>query len=191
MSSRYPRAIPAVWLMTDDRMGEALWAALNALPRGAGVVFRHYTLDLAARKALFAKIARVAHKRRLVLVRAGPDRLARHEAGIHGRQRRVTRGLHTWPAHSRREAIAGVRAGADLLFVSPIFATRSHPKTRALGPNGAARIVRGLDVPAIALGGMTPARAILLTQRGFAGWAAIDAWLAADPSDQKCSAVPI
>jgi acyl dehydratase len=28
--------------MTDPRMGEALWQALERMPRGSGVIFRHY-----------------------------------------------------------------------------------------------------------------------------------------------------
>ena len=31
------------WLMTDERMGERLWEAIDRLPSGSGgIVFRHY-----------------------------------------------------------------------------------------------------------------------------------------------------
>jgi len=63
------------------------------------------------------------------------------------------------------------------VFVSPVFATRSHPGARALGPIRFALMVRGLPIPVIALGGMTAKRARRLQLLGASGWAAIDAWL--------------
>lgn len=171
MRPRHP--LPHLWLMTDERMGDALWTALERLPRGGGVVFRHYGLPLAERRALFARVAKIARRRGLLLVRAGPQRLGRHEAGVHGQR---GAGLVTCSAHSRREAVAAIRKGADMLFVSPVFATRSHPGAPALGPIRLGRMIRGLGVPVIALGGVNPARASRLHGFGIHGWAAIDAW---------------
>lgn len=178
MPHRHPAiSIPRLWLMTDERMGESLWHTLEKLPRGAGIVFRHYATPMKQRRRLFARIAAIAMRRGLVLLRAGPERLGRSEAGTHGAMR-PQRGLHSRAAHSRAEALAAGRAGADLLFVSPIFATRSHPGAPALGPQRAAMMIRGLGVPAIALGGMDARRFKRLRGLGFHGWAAIDAWTA-------------
>lgn len=120
---------------------------------------------------LFRRVVRIARARGLVVVRAG-KRAGFGEGGVHG----ATRGseLRTAPAHDRREAVAAVRRGADLLFVSPVFATRSHPGAEALGARKARRIAQGLPVIAIALGGMDARR--FRTLAGFDGWAAIDAW---------------
>lgn len=167
--------------MTDERMGEALWAALERLPRGAGVVFRHYRLAPKARRALFARVARIARRRRLVLIAGGADRL-KGAAGKHG-----GRGATTCSAHNAREVIAARRAGAALIFISPIFATRSHPEVQPLGIVRAARLARLADGRGIALGGVRRADAHRLREAGFAGWAAIDAWIGAD---QKRSAAP-
>ncbi|MBY9065011.1 thiamine phosphate synthase [Sphingomonas yunnanensis] len=168
-----PPRHPDRWLMTDERLGEALWPALERLPRGGGVVFRHHATATAERARLFARVAAVARRRRLLLVRAGATSLR----GERGRDARRGRGPVTWPAHSRREAIAAMRAGAALVFVSPIFPTRSHPGARTLGPLRAALIARGLPVAAIALGGVDERRyRRRLRALGFAGYAAIDAW---------------
>ena len=181
MPRRHPSKLPRLWLMTDERMGDALWRALAMLPRGSGIVFRHHATPLAERRALFAKVARIARARRLILVRAGPVRLGR-EQGIHGKiggksgGRALPGQIRTWPAHSRIEALAGIRAGADLIFVSPIFPTRSHPGAAASGPLRAALRIEGLDIPAIALGGMNARRFRRIRGFGFYGWAAIDAW---------------
>ena len=164
MVDRYP----VRWLMTDERMGDDLWPALRRLPPGSGVVFRHHATPRRARRALFDRVRRIARARQLVLVAANPPL----PCARHGR----VRGATTWPAHDRREAVAGARAGA-LLFVSPVFATRSHPGAGALGPVGAARVGRGLGLPMIALGGMTERRWRRIAHLGFHGWAAIDAWM--------------
>ncbi len=153
-----PKRVPTLWLMTDERMGEALWTALARLPRGSGVVFRHFATEPVARAAIFAQISRIARRRRLIVVRAGVERQA----------------LRLHPAHSVREAIAARRRGADLILVSPVYPTRTHPGARPLGPLRAATIARAAGIPAIALGGMTRARFKRMKRLGFVGWAAID-----------------
>src|SRR3546814_6089912 len=65
---------PRLWLMTDERLGDSLWTALDNLPPGAGIVFRHYRTPLAERRRLFAGVQAIADRRGLVLVRAGADR---------------------------------------------------------------------------------------------------------------------
>ena len=168
---------PTLWLMTDERMGDSLFAAIEALPRGAGIVFRHHATSRAGRRALFERVARVARRKHLVLIRAGTERLGRGEAGLHGAGRLGRLGLRTWSAHSRAQAIAGKRAGANILFVSPIYPTRSHLGAQALGPLRAAGIGRGLGLNIIALGGMDSRHFLRVRGLGFQGWAAIDAWL--------------
>lgn len=183
MPHRHPshvNELPRRWLMTDPRLGEALWDAIAALPDGSGVILRHYELPLAERRTLFAKIARIARRRGLMLVVAGKSWLG--SAPGHGR----CRGAMTAPVHSRREAIAAIRSGAKLLFVSPIHATRSHPGARALGAARFGLLIRGLSVPVIALGGMNERRWRALKPLGVHGWAGIDAWA----PDQKRIAVP-
>ncbi|WP_332837978.1 thiamine phosphate synthase [Sphingomonas sp. MA1305] len=155
----------AAWLMTDARVGDVI-AAIRALPPGAGIVFRQRELARGARHALFLRVRRLAKARRMRLSAAG----GLPGAAAHGGRRAATH-----PAHDRRQAIAAVRAGATLLFVSPLFATRSHPGAAALGPGRAVPIARGLPVARIALGGMDGQRWLRLRRYGFDGWAAIDA----------------
>lgn len=165
--------LPRRWLMTDERMGEGLWAALARLPAGSGVVFRHYGLPLAERRALFKRVRAVTRRRRLVLVVAGREWMGRVAAGTHGRHH----GALTAPVHSRIEAVAAVRAGARLLFVSPVFSTRSHVGVRGLGRVRLGLMVRGLGVPVVTLGGMSERRWRGVRALGVYGWAGIDAWV--------------
>ncbi|MDF2605073.1 MAG: thiamine monophosphate synthase [Sphingomonas sp.] len=165
------RPIPSIWLMTDERMGKRLWHAVQCLPRGAGIVFRHHRTPLAQRRRLFARLLRLARSRGLVLVRAGEVALP-GEMGVH---RGTSGAFVTWPVHDRHEARAARRAGAAIAFVSPVFATRSHPGARGLGMARAAALARALPMQRIALGGMDARR--FRQSANFDGWAAIDAWL--------------
>lgn len=158
--------------MTDARLGEQLWDALAAMPRGSGVVFRHYELARAERLALFRAVRQVARRRGLTLVVGGPAAGFGPVAG-HGRYR----GAWTAPVHSRAEAVRAVRNGAKLLFVSPVYTTRSHPNARELGRVRLGQITRGLKLPVIALGGMDERRWRKLGALDIYGWAGIDAWL--------------
>jgi thiamine-phosphate pyrophosphorylase len=173
MHARQP--LPRLWLMTDERMGETLWDALARLPRGSGVIFRHYrTPD---RRMLFARVRAVARRRGLVLLLAGNprDAVGWKADGAHGRSphRRASRPLlRTAPAHGARE-VASARAHAILL--SPVFPTRSHPGARSLGPLRFGLLARRTGAPLIALGGMNSARFGRLRRLGAYGWAAIDA----------------
>lgn len=171
MPRRHP--IPRLWLMTDLRMGEGLWDALERLPRGAGVVFRHYELRGGERHALFEKVRRVGRRRGLLVVAAG-DMPMRGEQGAHNSRRRT--GIATRAVHSRRELIVAKRDGVDAVFASPVFATRSHPGGRALGAVRLGLMIRDARVPVIALGRMDARQMRRLRGLGVYGWAGIDAW---------------
>ncbi len=161
-------------MMTDERLGENLFPTLRKLPKGAGVIFRHYSLTRAERAGLFRRVRAIARARRLMLLSGGPG-------GAHGRHF----GAVSVPVHSKRERIAAERNGAKLLFVSPIFSTASHPGARALGRSRFGLLIAGGRVPVIALGGMTRQRARSLSVFKIHGWAAISSL-----TYQKRKAVP-
>ena len=162
--------LPRLWLMTDERLGERLFEAIARLPEGAGIVFRHYGLAEDGRRALFEQV-RAAHQG-LVLLAGPPDVAAAWGAdGSHGRHR----GALTASAHDLAELRLAEAAGVRLVFLSPVFATRSHPGATPLGPDGFAALAAATALPAVALGGMDAARAKGLA--GAYGWAGIDAWL--------------
>lgn len=160
--------LPRLWLMTDERQGEDLWTALERLPRGGGVVFRHYGLAPRERRQLFERVRRVASRRRLFLLVGGQGLRG---DGVHGRR---GRGFRSASAHDLAELKRAERLGAKLVFLSPAFPTRSHPEARALGPVRFAMIARQARIPVIALGGMDGRRARRLPH--IYGWAGIDAW---------------
>jgi thiamine-phosphate pyrophosphorylase len=177
MHRRQP--LPRLWLMTDERQGEALWTALHRLPRGVGIVFRHYGLPPGERRKLFRAVRARAKKGGLTLILAGTAEEAASLGadGFHNRQhaRARPRLIHTAPAHSLREIRSAERSGADLIFLSPAFPTRSHPGQKALGPLRFMLLARQARVPVVALAGMDARRARKLRDAIY-GWAGIDAW---------------
>ena len=67
-----------------------------------------------------------------------------------------------------------MRARADLVLLSPVFPTRSHPGAATLGPVRFGSMALGRRVAA--LGGMDAQRFKRLRYLGAYGWAAIDAF---------------
>jgi thiamine-phosphate pyrophosphorylase len=160
-------------MMTDERQGDGLFDAIRRLPEAAGIVFRHYSLPEVARRDLFERV-REAAPGPVLLGGPAEQALAWGADGSHGRG--AGRGLRSAPVHDQAQIRAAERNGADLLFLSPVFATNSHPGARALGLARFAWLARRTLLPVIALGGMNPARGRRLASFGAYGWAGIDAW---------------
>jgi len=154
-------------LITDrERMPDPL-PLLDRLPPGGLVVLRHYGAP--DRAALAAVLARACRARRLELVVAEDFDLAiRLSAGLHlpeGLARSGAARVRLWhrrtgktltaAAHSRMALVRAAALGADLAFLSPVFATVSHPGAPALGAVRFRALARGARLPVWALGGMT------------------------------------
>ena len=171
---------PHCWLMTDERMGDRLWAAIDRLPIGdGGVVVRHYQLGHAERTALAERIAGLCRRRGLMLAIARDEELARQLGAqlVHHPDVIPDDLPFSRPVHSLAEAEQARIEGAALVFVSPLHATRSHPEAKPLTRDMAKKIVRAAGCPAIALGGMDARKFVRAQKNGFYGWAAIDAWI--------------
>lgn len=168
-------ALPRVWMLTDERQGDAMWGAIARLPYGAGVVVRHYSLRLPDRMEI---TRRIRDQGRFVAF-AGTEDEARQAGAqaVYGADLRRSHLPRLYPVHNRAEIAAAERAGAALLLLSPVFPTRSHPNARTLGPYRFTRLAASTRIPVIALGGMTSPRFRRLQKFGAEGWAAIDAWI--------------
>jgi len=171
--------LPRTWLITDERQGDRLWSALDALPEAAGVVFRHYGLDPKERRALFERVKLTGGGKRLCLL-GGTAKLAGDWGADGSYGNAITMKAPTLiraaPVHDRRELAAAERAGADLVFLSPLHPTRSHPAAPALGRLRFAVIARRARVPVIALGGIKAGTWEDWGRLNAYGWAGVDAW---------------
>lgn len=169
-------SLPNVWLISDVRNDHRLEAALKALPRGSGLIFRHYQLCPAARRARFHELAALARRKGHWLALAGSAAQARRWGAdaAYGSPGQLVAGPalpRLVTAHALRELAAARRSRADAVLLSPVFPTRSHPGTKGLGVVRFRLLARRAGLPVIALGGMNHHRA---RRTGGAGWAAID-----------------
>ncbi len=175
---------PALALMTDDeRLADPLAAAL-ALPRGSMVVVR--ARDAIRRADLAKAIMKLSRLRSLIVLIADDAALAVScdADGLHlpeaclgdaSHQRaRHPRWLISASVHSLAALGRAMRLPVDAVFLSPVFATKSHPGRAALTPVRANLIARAARVPVYALGGVNAHNAGRLAE-SFAGIAAIGA----------------
>lgn len=159
----------------DDRLSDPVSAA-RALPKGSLVIVRSRD---AKRRCALGEALRV-QTNGLILLAADDPVLADMLHGLHLPEIHARDAAHwrvrrphwviTVAAHSPR----GLHAPcADAVLLSPVFATKSHPKAQALTPVRARLMVQRALLPVLALGGVTARNAGLL--HGFSGIAAITA----------------
>lgn len=179
--------VPALVLMTDDTRDADWLAAAAALPAGSAVVVRHR--DARKREALARSLRAVCARGRVRLLIADDAALAlRVRAdGVHvpqaqlaripGLRARHARWLLTAATHDAASVVAAERLGADAVFVSPVFATASHPGGQTLGRVRFAALAARVRIPALALGGIDDARLGELAPARVAGAGVIGAWI--------------
>ncbi len=170
-------ALPRIWLVSDARNDAMLEQALARLPRGSGVILRHYHLSDDARVTRIRRLTRIARARGHAVIVAGTMAAARRMGadGAYGPAAALGgggAGLRLVTVHSLREI--GRARRADAVLLSPVFPTRSHPAGAVLGPVRFRLLAARASVPVIALGGMSASRA---RQLNAAHWAGIDAFL--------------
>ena len=174
---------PLLAFMTDDVRTPDPARALRRLTPGTIVIFRHY--DAPDRTVLGRRLAALARRRRLIFIVAGDRRLAKslNADGLHLPEGMVARRyrfapasdqwLITAAAHDPASARRAARNGADIVLMSPVLPTASHPGAPSLGIHRLATVCRGLNAPVMALGGIGPASARRVLAAGAIGIAGI------------------
>lgn len=182
--------LPHPILVTDaKRLADPL-PAMARLPRGAAVILRHYEWSPSDRLALLRRMIPPARRRRIQLLLAHPlpgrdpwrpdgVHLPEH-VGRHGCLARILLWRRARPDRLLSMACHGARAlgraeqlGLDLVLLSPILPTASHPGAVTLGPLRAALLARRSDRPVAALGGLSGRTARRLPPGAFIATAGI------------------
>jgi thiamine-phosphate pyrophosphorylase len=152
---------------------------------------RERDLEAAAVASIVSDLLRVTHgtRTRLVVNDRLDIALACGADGVHLRSDSIA------PAVARRIAPAGFLVGrsvhsvedavhvaaADYVIAGTVFPTRAKPTSQPiLGVDGLAAIVRSVDAPVLAIGGMTEANVADVARAGAAGCAAIGLFMAAE-----------
>jgi thiamine-phosphate pyrophosphorylase len=170
------RALPKLWLLSDQRNDARLEDALRRLPRGSAFVFRHYHLTPDARRERFDALAELCRAQGHLVILSSDEATAQAWGadGIYSNPGALGKHdglLRVATAHNAVQIDLANQAGADAVFLSPVFPTRSHPEGPCLGKDQFLQLAARAQRPVIALGGMTAERAAEL---GWDRWAAID-----------------
>jgi len=75
--------------------------------------------------------------------------------------------------HSLRSAQAAEHDGADYVIFGPVWESASHPGIAPAGLEALTEVVGSVDIPVLAIGGVTRERALEVLACGAAGYAAI------------------
>jgi thiamine-phosphate pyrophosphorylase len=139
------------WLIVNEALGPELWTALGRLPRGSGVLLLQQLTASAARR-----LRHVARRRKLVV--------------LEEKSRTAVR------VHHARELRRALERRPQMILISPVYRTVSHPDWVPLPRMRAAALARLGKRRAVALGGMDEKRYAKIAQLGFIGWAGISAF---------------
>jgi len=75
--------------------------------------------------------------------------------------------------HTLRAGLEAERDGADFVIFGPVWPSPTHPAGQAAGLTALAEISRELNIPVVAIGGVTALRIAECNAAGAAGYAAI------------------
>ena len=147
---RRRQTAPEQWFVADAP-GREFWASIRKLPRGSGVLVVAPMSSSERRR-----LRHLSRLRSLAVVIEQPRAAAR--------------------VHNIRELRQALLSRTELILLSPVFPTASHPDWLPLPRMRAAALARLADRRLLALGGMNAKRYAALRPLGFTGWAGISAF---------------
>ena len=164
-SHRSRQPLPSLLFMTDPARTPDPVSVARHLPRGSGVILRHY--EEPGRATMARKLANMCKRRGLLFLVGGDIGLARQVGadGVHlpealvGQARcirlRHWEWLITGAAHGSRGLLSAAKSGVDAAILAPVFRTDSHPGQPCLGPMRFRALLQSTPIPVYGLGGIT------------------------------------
>ena len=175
--------VPNLIFMTDSERVSNTVEACSRLPAGTIIICRDY--HHADRRGLAAELRGVTRENNQFLIVAGDIELAHYVGadGYHMPEYQLDSppnlagfGLVSAACHNRRSLKKAERLAVDFALVSPVFRTASHPGAQHLGVHRLRRMMAGVKVPVVALGGVNRNTVGALKGIPLIGIAAIDAF---------------
>lgn len=187
---------PCLALITDRRRAPQglVEAAAQAVAAGVDLVqLRERDLPPEALLGLARALRALTRGRALLIINSAVEvALAVDADGVHLPENgppidevraRIGSRLLGCSAHSAAAASRAAAAGADYLQVGPIYPTATHPERPPAGLELLRAVRQAVDVPVLAVGGITPGNAAATLEAGADGLAVIGAVLgSADPA---------
>jgi thiamine-phosphate pyrophosphorylase len=179
--SKNTPSLPLLFAFSDEARDPDPLVLIKHVPEGCGYIFRHYLLPDRGRLAL--QVVKACRKRNLLCFIAGDLQLCMrtNADGIHLPEHLLRRptyglshfkqrgGLVTAATHSLSAGLIAQKYGVDGIFISPVFATKSHVGSTHLGLMRFAQITQHLRIPVFALGGTDLSQTTRLKKSGAYG----------------------
>lgn len=169
--------------MTDPERVKDIFGAVQNLPRGAAIIYRHFG---SAHKFVDAQALRQLTFERGQQLLIGDDPILAIEVGADGVHFRRDAKIEAPTVWRRRcpdwlISMAGIKSGAyegelsvlDGLLISSVFPSQSPSAGNSIGVKNLSDKVKNLPVPIFALGGISKQTAPTLLDSGAAGIAGI------------------
>lgn len=151
------------------------------------MIFREYDLKSKEREILAREILAICRKENRKFIIGKNLELARKlkADGVHfsdkdhlplqifNRQNWPRKFIFSFACHNFLSVLKSQQLKADMIFVSPVFATKSHPNVAPLGLRELSKIIRVSKISIFALGGVNEKNIRSLQKLGIAGFGAI------------------
>ncbi len=151
------------------------------------MIFREYDLESKKREVLAREILAICRARNHKFLIGKNLQLARklRADGVHfsdrdhlplqifNRQNWPRKFIFSFACHNFLSVLKSQRLKADMIFVSPVFTTRSHPNIAPLGLRELSKIICVSKIPIFALGGVDEKNIHSLRKLGIAGFGGI------------------
>ena len=170
--------VPSLWYFTDEDKTKDIINILHRLPTYSGIVLRNYCSK--DRKTIIKNVLRLAKRKNFMVLMASHPRVHGNINGLHlpkweyKCRRNTKEQIISVSAHSLKDKRKIINTKADIIFVSSIFHTNSHPKRKHLGIIRFGLLARSLARPVIALGGINNKNIKKLKHFPISGVAAIE-----------------
>lgn len=193
-----PNDLPNLFYFTHDTpnetsLNEKTISAINCLPKGAGIIFRHYAVQ--NREHFAQEVASLCRAKKLYLYVAGNAHLAQRTRanGVHLPEFAISQAIRIhrqFPAlqitaaiHSFPSFLRSITLPINAYFLSPIFPTSSHSNANPLRSTRFSYFKTQMDQqfrevgqdprPVFALGGINATNCSQLRKAGASGIAGI------------------
>ena len=170
---------PSLWYFTDEDKTKDIINILNRLPTYSGIVLRSYCSK--ERKTIIKIVLRIAKRKNFMVLMASQPRVHGNINGLHlpkweyKCRKNTKEHIISVSAHSLKDKRKIINTKADIVFLSSVFHTNSHPKRKHLGIIRFGLLARNLARPIIALGGINNKNIKKLKHFPISGVAAIEA----------------
>ena len=169
--------IPYVWFLTDSIKTKTPLETSRKLPANSGILIRSYNIQ---NKDIIIKNIINLKKRKLhtVLV-SGRHKSHSNVDGVHlpswlNSSFFINKKLISMSAHGARDIRKSINIKADIIFISPIFDTTSHPESKNIGVIKLGLMAKLFKKPIVALGGINNNNISRLKGLPIIGCAGID-----------------